>query len=240
MANRPKSVFVITNGLILLYGVVFIHLLILFAKTMPSNITIFTGVIFILMILGFFAANQMKEWGRKLVVYLMVGLSIYFAYLMGKFPGSVHPGYIIMNVIAILFYNQKRIRFRFNPDWSKIRKSILVIDDDDGIQRSVQKVLLPNGYSVLTATSGERGLQIAKVQKPDLILLDVILPGIKGREVCSQLKEDEETRDIPVIFLTAKNSPDDINAEMAVGAASHIAKPVNAKILLAEIKKLLG
>jgi len=239
MGNRPKNVTVITNGLILLYGVVFIRLMIVFSKTVPNNVTLFTAILFILMILGFFAANQMKEWGRKLVVYLMVVLSIYFGFLIGRFPGSVHVGYIIMNIIAILFYNQKRVKFRFNPDWSAVRKSILVIDDDDGVQKSIQKMLLPKGFSVLTATTGEKGLQVAKVQKPDLILLDVILPGIKGREVCSKLKEDEETKDIPVIFLTAKDSPDDISAEMALGAASHMTKPVSAKILVAEINKLL-
>ena len=83
-------------------------------------------------------------------------------------------------------------------------------------------------------------MQIARVQKPDLIILDVILPGIKGREVCAILTEDEETREIPIVFLTAKDSPDDIDAEMAAGATSHLAKPVDAKALLSEIKRIIG
>ena len=74
------------------------------------------------------------------------------------------------------------------------------MDDDEGLQKTLQQILLTNGYSVLTATTGEKGLQVAKLQKPDLILLDVILPGIKGREVCVKLKDDPVTINIPVIF----------------------------------------
>ena len=68
------------------------------------------------------------------------------------------------------------------------RLKVLIVDDDEGILKTVQRILLPNGYSVLTAVTGERGLQIAKLQKPDLIILDVLLPGMKGREVCAMLK----------------------------------------------------
>ena len=116
----------------------------------------------------------------------------------------------------------------------------MIVDDDEGFQKIIKHILLPAGYSVLTATTGERGLQTAKNQKPDLILLDVILPGVKGRELCSMLKSDSETKDIPVIFLTAKDSPDDIDAEIAAGAISHLTKPVDGKLLLGEIKKILG
>jgi DNA-binding response OmpR family regulator len=104
----------------------------------------------------------------------------------------------------------------------------------------IQKILLPKGYSVLAAQTGEKGIQVAKLQKPDLIILDVILPGIKGRDVCVRLKEDEETKSIPVIFLTAKDSPDDIKAELATGGLTHLTKPVHARTLIAEIKKVLG
>lgn len=120
-----------------------------------------------------------------------------------------------------------------------LRTCVLVIDDDPVFLRTLQKVLLNNGYSVLTAATGEQGLQVAKLQAPDLILLDVILPGIKGREVCSILKESDQTKNIPVIFLTAKNSPDDVDAEMAAGGTSHLTKPVNTKLLLIEIKNAL-
>ena len=81
---------------------------------------------------------------------------------------------------------------------------------------------------------------MAQRLKPDLIILDVILPGIKGREVCLRLKENKDTRDIPVMFLTAKDSPDDIKAEKEVGGICHLTKPVDNKQLISEIEKILG
>ena len=72
------------------------------------------------------------------------------------------------------------------------------------------------------------------------ILLDVILPGIKGREVCRKLKEDETTKDIPVIFLTAKDSPDDVKAEKEVGGEEHLTKPVTSKVLVSAVNKILN
>ena len=155
------------------------------------------------------------------------------------YPGFIQPIYIWVNVIVILYFSLPAVKLQFLSGVSGIRKSVLVVDDDEGLLKTVQRILLSNGYSVLTASSGEKGIQIAKLQKPDLILLDVILPGIKGREVCQRLKDDEQTENIPVIFLTAKDSPDDINAEKAVGAVNHLTKPVNAKTLLIEVKKVL-
>ncbi len=118
-------------------------------------------------------------------------------------------------------------------------KSILIIDDDEAIIKTVRAILISQGYSVLAASSGENGLKVAQNQKPDLILLDVILPGIKGRDVCKKLKKDPETKDIPVVFLTSKESDDDIQAEKAVGAQEHLTKPVNAKVLVSTIHNIL-
>ena len=116
---------------------------------------------------------------------------------------------------------------------------VLVVDDDETLQKTVRAILLDNGYAVLTASTGESGIEIAKKQKPNLVLLDVILPKMKGREVCRNLKEDEETKNIPVIFLTAKDSADDKKAELEAGAITHLTKPVNAKELLATIEQTL-
>ena len=118
-------------------------------------------------------------------------------------------------------------------------EKILVIDDDEAISKIVRPILLSHGFSVLTANTGEDGLQIATAQKPDLILLDVILPGLKGREVCQKLKENPETKDIPIVFLTAKDSPEDVQAEIDVGAAAHLTKPVNAKTLIETVQNIL-
>jgi CheY-like chemotaxis protein len=183
---------------------------------------------------------QLREWARRLLVQLNAAMCFYLLVLSARFPDLVHPSYIFMHIIAVLFFIQRPIKAHFQSGWKAVRKSILVVDDDQGVLKAVQGILLANGYSVLTATTGEKGVQIARLQKPDLILLDVILPGIKGREVCARIKEDENARKIPVIFLTAKDSPDDIRAERDAGGLSHLTKPVNAKILLAEIKRVLG
>jgi len=115
----------------------------------------------------------------------------------------------------------------------------LVVDDDETVVKTIRPLLINHGYSVLTANNGETGLEIARTQKPDLIILDVILPGIKGREVCHELKSDPKTRNIPVIFLTAKDSPDDEAAELQAGALAHLVKPVDHKELLATLDRIL-
>ena len=119
-------------------------------------------------------------------------------------------------------------------------KNVLIIDDDRGHLKMLTSDLENSGYKVMTAPDGEAGLKIAKTKKPDLIILDVLLPGMKGRQVCVKLKEDNLTKDIPVIFLTAKDSPDDVLAEIQVGAVGHLTKPVNSKKLLIEVRNILG
>ena len=122
---------------------------------------------------------------------------------------------------------------------SKKRKRILIIDDDKSLLALMKGNLSPGGFDVLTAMTGEKGIEMAKKIGPDLIFLDVILPGIKGREVCAKLKEDPKTRDIPVIFLTAKNSPDDVKAELELGAITHLTKPLDSQKMLEEVRHIL-
>ncbi len=142
-------------------------------------------------------------------------------------------------VLAVMFRNVSfREFFMTGPDIKSPRK-ILLIDDDKGLLQLLSQRLNRQGYITLMADSGERGLALARSQRPDLILLDVILPGIKGREVCVRLKEDPSTQDIPVVFLTIKDTPDDISAEIAAGAVAHITKPVDFRRLTAEIKKYI-
>jgi CheY-like chemotaxis protein len=115
-------------------------------------------------------------------------------------------------------------------------KTILVIDDDKVLLKMLESGLSAKGYNVLLADTGERGIQAAQNVPVDLILLDVILPGVKGRQVCKKLKEDEKTKDIPVVFLTAKNSPDDVKAELAAGAIAHITKPIDLSQLISLVQ----
>jgi CheY-like chemotaxis protein len=154
--------------------------------------------------------------------------------------GIIPVGYVIFNLSVVFVFNRATLKREFEALAAADRKCILVVDDDETFLRMIRRILMTKEYSVLTAKTGEKGLQIARTQNPDLIILDVILPGLKGRAICAMLKEDPDTKDIPVMFLTAKDSPDDIRAEMAAGGISHISKPIAAKQLLLEVMQILG
>ena len=119
-------------------------------------------------------------------------------------------------------------------------KKILVIDDENMLHVMLKSVFSVHGFEVCSAMTGEEGLAMAVKEQPALILLDVILPGMKGREVCQRLKADLVTKAIPVLFLTAKDSEDDIQAELAVGGIGHVTKPINSMALVRQVQKILG
>ena len=104
-------------------------------------------------------------------------------------------------------------------------KRILIVDDTKDILLLVSRRLQSWGYEALTADSGEDGLRIAEEQVPDLILLDIMMPKLKGREVCARLKANPKTQKIPVIFLTALGLADHVKAGMDLGADDYIVKP---------------
>ena len=116
---------------------------------------------------------------------------------------------------------------------------ILVVDDEEHILHMIKKRLESNGFTVFTAQKGHDGIEIAKNNKPDLIVLDVMLPDLNGRVVCRVLKEDESTANIPIIFLTAKDSMEEKMAEYEVGGECHIPKPFNGQDLVDKIKRTL-
>ena len=105
------------------------------------------------------------------------------------------------------------------------RKKILVVDDTKDILLVVSRRLESWGYIPLTADSGEEGLRIADEQIPDLVLLDIMMPKMKGRDVCAKLKSNPKTQHIPVIFLTALGLADHIKAGLDLGADDYIVKP---------------
>ena len=119
-------------------------------------------------------------------------------------------------------------------------KKILLVDDDTAEHLVIVPILSKVGYTVVSAKNGEQALQLIFKDRPDLIILDVIMPGIKGRELCKKIKSYEVLKNIPVIFLTVKNSEDDIKAEMESGAIAHLTKPVNASDLLQTIEGIIG
>ena len=105
------------------------------------------------------------------------------------------------------------------------RKRILLVDDNQDLLQVISRRLQTWGYEALTAESGEEGLRIAEEQQPDLILLDIMMPKMKGRDVCALLKANPKTQQIPVIFLTALGLADHVKAGMDVGAEDYIVKP---------------
>ncbi len=116
------------------------------------------------------------------------------------------------------------------------KDKILVVDD---IIKNIQllgSVLGKEGYAVSYATSGEKALEMAVSEDFDLILLDIMMPGMSGFDVCQRLKADERTRDIPILFLTAKSEQDDIVSGLQYGAVDYLTKPINAAELVARVQ----
>ncbi len=116
---------------------------------------------------------------------------------------------------------------------------ILVIEDEADILELVAYNLDKNGYEVIRATTGENGLAQAQAQLPHMVLLDLMLPGIDGYEVCQKLKSNSVTKNIPVIMLTAKSEDTDIIAGLEMGADDYLPKPFSPKVLAARVKSLL-
>jgi len=116
---------------------------------------------------------------------------------------------------------------------------ITIIEDEEDIRHLVCYNLEKEGYSVCSYESGERGLNGIKNDPPDLVLLDLMLPGIDGMEVCRRLKQDAATRDIPVIIISAKGEESDIITGLERGADDYLSKPFSPKILLARIRTIL-
>ena len=117
-------------------------------------------------------------------------------------------------------------------------QSILVVDDEDLIQDLLSVILADLGVVEL-ASSGAEALEKVKNKKPDLIILDVLMPTMDGYEVCRSLKANEETCDIPVVFLTASNTNEDEERGLGIGAVDFIRKPISARIVAARVSNIL-
>lgn len=104
-------------------------------------------------------------------------------------------------------------------------QTILVVDDTPDVLSVLSRRLKSWGYRVLTSDSGEDALQIAEAERPQLILLDIMMPKMKGREVCARLKANPKTKQIPVIFLSALGLADHVRAGMDLGAEDYLVKP---------------
>lgn len=121
------------------------------------------------------------------------------------------------------------------------QKATILVVDDTPDNLSLMSGLLKDDYNVRLANGGERALKIAQSDTPpDLILLDIMMPVMDGYEVCSRLQMDVKTRDIPVIFLTAKSEESDETKGLDLGAVDYITKPISPPIVLARVKTHLG
>jgi DNA-binding NarL/FixJ family response regulator len=116
---------------------------------------------------------------------------------------------------------------------------ILVVDDDPASLEVAGARLAAHEYTILTATNGEQALKIAREQRPDLVLLDIVMPGMGGLEVCLRLKADQSLPFMPIILLTAKADPEDIVAGLEAGGDEYLTKPVEASALVARVKSML-
>ena len=116
---------------------------------------------------------------------------------------------------------------------------ILIIEDERGLVQSLSWYFSREGYETLVAHDGQEGLRKAQLLIPDVLLLDVMLPGIDGLSICKELRMGERTRDIPIIMITAKSEEADQIEGFAKGADDYVTKPFNNKILLQRVKALL-
>ena len=119
------------------------------------------------------------------------------------------------------------------------RQSVLVVEDEEDIMEVICFNLEKEGYEVNQALSGEKALQVIENNLPSLVLLDLMLPGINGLDLCRIFKQNDRTKAIPVIMLTAKSEDADIVAGLEMGAEDYITKPFSPRVLLARVRTIL-
>jgi len=119
------------------------------------------------------------------------------------------------------------------------REKILVVEDEEDILELIKYNLVKEGYQVSTAMTGENAVTTARKVVPDLILLDIMLPGMDGLEVCRLLKHDAITMKIPIIMLTAKGEESDIVTGLEIGADDYMTKPFSPKVVIARVRNII-
>lgn len=121
-----------------------------------------------------------------------------------------------------------------------MKHKILIVDDEAHIVTVLEMRLKAAGYEVVTARDGQEGLELAKKEKPDLLILDLMLPKMNGYLVCSLLKKDSRYARIPVILFTAKARDEDVNLGEEAGADAYVNKPYEPQVLLDKIRELIA
>lgn len=118
-------------------------------------------------------------------------------------------------------------------------KKLLIVEDEENLRELVKMNLEKNGFDCLTAVDGLEALKITKEEQPDLVILDLKIPKLPGEEVCKKIKSEQQTKNIPVIMLTAKSSIVDKIVGKVIGADCYLAKPCEIKTLVENINRLL-
>ena len=121
-----------------------------------------------------------------------------------------------------------------------MKKKILVIEDDRQALRLMEYILQHKGYEVLLARDGLEGAKKAQTETPDLIILDVMLPGLDGYEVCQLLRQKAETSGLPILMISGKVHQNDKEVGLKVGASDYLEKPVYPSVVVAKVESLLA
>ncbi len=121
-----------------------------------------------------------------------------------------------------------------------IAKRILIVEDDPSVLRATSFILEKEGYEVLTAVDGLEGLRKAKEENPDLLILDVMLPGIDGFEICHSLRAESQTAQLPILMFSAKGQETDKATGLKVGADEYLTKPVDREVLISKVATWLS
>ncbi|HET9553636.1 MAG TPA: response regulator [Anaeromyxobacteraceae bacterium] len=120
------------------------------------------------------------------------------------------------------------------------RKKILLVDDSSTVRLMERMILARQPYDLVEARDGQEGVEKARAEKPDLILMDVVMPRMTGFEACKKLREADETKAIPVIMVTTRGELDSVETGYAAGCSDYVTKPISGIELLTKIRSCLG
>jgi two-component system cell cycle response regulator DivK len=118
-------------------------------------------------------------------------------------------------------------------------RTILIIEDSEFNRRLLEAVLKPHGYRLLEAEDGEAGVKLAREEKPDLVLMDILLPGIDGYEATRRLRHDPDTNHLKIVALTATASSEELEQALAAGCDGYIPKPIDTRAFPKQIRRFL-
>lgn len=119
------------------------------------------------------------------------------------------------------------------------RKTVLVVDDEESIRSLVRKVL-SSRYAILEASNGKEGIEVARTYKPDLVLMDIMMPNTDGYTACHEIKKDKTTSKIPVVMVSAVGHELNVKLSTEMGARAHLTKPFDVHRLLEEVQQIIG